>query len=71
MGWPYDGTRRWYVAYRRRNPGAKDYLGVLIRRQAELHRLIFAHGVSFILATSFGTKISNAAKLTRGTLLAD
>jgi hypothetical protein len=43
MGWPYDGTRRWSVAYRRRNPGAKAYLRVLIRRQAELHRLIFAH----------------------------
>jgi hypothetical protein len=56
MGWPYNGTRRWYVAYRRRNPEAKDYLGVLIRRQAELHRLIFAHGVSVILAPSFGTE---------------
>jgi hypothetical protein len=56
MGWPYNGTRRWYVAYRRRNPGAKDYLGVLIRRQAELHRLIFAHGVSVILAPSFGAE---------------
>ena len=56
MGWPYNGTRRWYVAYRRRNPGAKDYLEVLIRRQAELHRLIFAHGVSVILAPSFGAE---------------
>ena len=56
MGWPYNGTRRWYVAYRRRNPGAKDYLGVLIRRQAELHQLIFAHGVSVILAPSFGAE---------------
>jgi len=56
MGWPYNGTRRWYVAYRRRNPGAKDYLGLLIRRQAELHRLIFAHGVSVILAPSFGAE---------------
>jgi adenosine tuberculosinyltransferase len=56
MGWPYNGTRRWYVTYRRRNPGAKDYLKVLIRRQAELHRLIFAHGVSVILAPSFGAE---------------
>ena len=56
MGWPYNGTRRWYAAYRRENPGAKDYLGVLIRRQAELHRLIFAHGVSVILAPSFGAE---------------
>jgi adenosine tuberculosinyltransferase len=56
MGWPFNGTRRWYTAYRRRNPDAKDYLGVLIRRQAELHRLIFAHGVSVILAPSFGAE---------------
>jgi adenosine tuberculosinyltransferase len=56
MGWPYNGTRRWYVGYRLRNPGADDYLGILIRRQAELHRLIFAHGVSVILAPSFGAE---------------
>ena len=56
MGWPYNGTRRWYVAHRRRNPGAEDYLKVLIRRQAELHRMIFAHGVSVILAPSFGAE---------------
>jgi hypothetical protein len=56
MGWPYNGTRRWYIAYRRRNPDAKDYLKVLIRRQAELHGLIFAHGVSVILAPSFGAE---------------
>jgi len=56
MGWPYNGTRRWYIAYRRRKPDAKDYLRVLIRRQAELHRLIFAHGVSVILAPSFGAE---------------
>src|SRR5215210_2373683 len=56
MGWPYNGTRRWYVAYRLKHPGAEDYLGILIRRQAELHRLIFAHGVSVILAPSFGAE---------------
>jgi adenosine tuberculosinyltransferase len=56
MGWPYNGTRRWYVVYRRQNPGAKDYLGVLIRRQGEHHRLVFDHGVSVILAPSFGTE---------------
>jgi hypothetical protein len=56
MGWPFNGTRRWYVAYRRQNPGAKDYLKVLIRRQAKLHRMIFAHGVGVILAPSFGAE---------------
>ena len=56
LGWPYNGTRRWYLAHRHRNPGPIDYLGVLIRRQAELHRLIFAHGVGVILAPSFGAE---------------
>lgn len=56
MGWPYNGTRRWYATYRRQNPGAEDYLEVLIRRQAELHRLVFAHGVSVIVAPSFGAE---------------
>jgi adenosine tuberculosinyltransferase len=56
MGWPYNGTRRWYVAHRRQNPGVKDYLEVLIRRQAEHHRLVFDHGVSVILAPSFGAE---------------
>ena len=56
LGWPYNGTRRRYVAYRRRNPGAKDYLGVLITRQAELDWLIFADGVRVILAPSFGAE---------------
>jgi hypothetical protein len=54
--WPYNGTRRWYAAYRSRNPGVMDYLGVLIHRQAEHHRLVFDHGVSVILAPSFGAE---------------
>jgi hypothetical protein len=23
MGWPYNGTRRWYLLHRRRNPNAE------------------------------------------------
>ncbi len=56
MGWPYNGTRRWYLLYRRRNPHTPDYLTTLIRRQAEHHRLIFDHGVSVIVAPSFGAE---------------
>jgi hypothetical protein len=26
IGWPYDDTRRWYIAYRCRNPNTIDYL---------------------------------------------
>jgi adenosine tuberculosinyltransferase len=57
MGWPFNGTRRWYLLHRRNNSDTEDYLTTLIRRQAEQHRLIFAHGVSTILAPSFGTEL--------------
>src|SRR5215208_6756671 len=56
MGWPYNGTRRWYLAHRHRTPDTEDYLSTLIRRQAEHHRLVFDHGVSAILAPSFGAQ---------------
>jgi adenosine tuberculosinyltransferase len=57
MGWPFNGTRRWYLLHRRNNPDTEDYVTTLIRRQAEQHRLVFAHGVSTILAPSFGTEL--------------
>src|SRR5215210_6346892 len=58
MGWPFNGTRRWYLSYRLRNPGAGgDYLTTMGRRQAELHRMIFAHGVDVLLAPHFGTSL--------------
>jgi adenosine tuberculosinyltransferase len=61
MGWPFNGTRRWYLIHRRENPEAEDYLTTIIRRQAELHRMVFAHGVGVIVAPGFGTEL-----LTRG-----
>jgi adenosine tuberculosinyltransferase len=61
MGWPFNGTRRWYLIHRRENPEADDYLTTIIRRQAELHRMVFAHGVGVIVAPGFGTEL-----LTRG-----
>lgn len=54
MGWPFNGTRRWYLSQRLRNPDAGDYLAVLTRRQAELHSMVFAHGVSVLLVPLFG-----------------
>ncbi len=57
MGWPFNGTRRWYLMHRCENPDAQDYLTTLIRRQAELHCLVFAHGVRVILAPLFGTEL--------------
>jgi hypothetical protein len=60
MGWPFNGTRRWYLTYRRRHPAvAGNYLTILGRRQAELHRLVFAHGVSVLLVPLFGTELRN------------
>lgn len=57
MGWPFNGTRRWYLLHRRDNPAAPDYVTTTIRRQAEQHRLVFAHGVSVIIAPHFGYEL--------------
>jgi hypothetical protein len=57
MGWPPNGTRRWYLALRRRDPSAPDYTTAAIRRQAELHRMAFAHGVAVLLAPCFGKEL--------------
>ena len=55
MGWPFNGTRRWYLLHRRRHPGDdRDYLTTLARRQAESHRMVFAHGVSVMMVPLFG-----------------
>lgn len=56
VGWPYNGTRRWYTARIVREDFADDYIVTLIRRQAEHHRMLFAHGVSTLLVPSFGNK---------------
>ena len=57
LGWPFNGTRRWYLLYRASYPEADDYVGTLIRRQADLHRLVFAHGISVIMAPGFGKSL--------------
>lgn len=57
MGWPFNGTRRWYVLHRRANPDADDYMKTLIRRQAQQHRSVFAHGVGVIVAPGFGADL--------------
>ncbi len=54
VGWPFNGTRRWYLTYQRRDPGTADYLTTIIRRQAELQRMMFDHGVSVVVAPGFG-----------------
>ena len=54
LGWPYNGTRRWYLVNSPADPDPEDYLRTLVRRQGEHHRLIFEHGVSVLLAPSFG-----------------
>ncbi len=61
VGWPFNGTRRWYLLHRRHNPDAGGYVCSIVRRQAEHHRLLFEHGVAAILAPCFGYEL-----LTRG-----
>ena len=57
IGWPFNGTRRWYLLHQRANPDADDYMRTLIRRQAQQHRSIFAHGVGVIAAPGFGAEL--------------
>ena len=57
MGWPFNGTRRWYVLRQRDNPAGRDYVATIIRHQAEQHRLVFAHGVRAIVAPHFGNDL--------------
>lgn len=54
VGWPSNGTRRWYMAHRRENPDAGDYLSTIIRRQAKFHKMVLEHGVGVLLSPSFG-----------------
>ena len=61
VGWPFNGTRRWYLLHRRGNPSSDNYVSTIIRRQAEQHQLLFEHGVRVILAPCFGYEL-----LTRG-----
>ena len=57
MGWPFNGTRRWYILRQRDNPAGRDYVATIIRHQAEQHRLVFAHGVRAIVAPHFGAEL--------------
>lgn len=57
MGWPFNGTRRWYMLRRRGNPAGGDYIATIIRHQAEQHRLVFAHGVRAVVAPHFGSEL--------------
>ncbi|MGB3634346.1 MAG: hypothetical protein WA982_09925 [Rubrobacteraceae bacterium] len=54
MGWPFNGTRRWYLTHQQENPEAEDYLSTVIGQQAELHQMILNHGVRAILAPGLG-----------------
>lgn len=69
LGWPYNGTRRWYMLRRREGLIREGYLRTLVRRQAEHHRLVFEHGVQVILAPSFGNEtLKRGAEYTRAAL---
>lgn len=57
MGWPFNGTRRWYLLRQRENSADGDYIATTIRKQAEQHRLVFAHGVRVVVAPHFGAEL--------------
>lgn len=54
VGWPFNGTRRWYLLHRRSNPETADYVGTMVHYQAQKHRTLFGLGASAILAPCFG-----------------
>jgi adenosine tuberculosinyltransferase len=53
-GWPFNGTRRWFIGHKGARREAGGYLSTLVRRQAEFYRMVLDHGVAAILAPSFG-----------------
>lgn len=69
LGWPFNGTRRWYLTHQRSPFDPKDYLTTVIRRQAELQRMIFDHGISVIVSPGFGQEtMSRGPEYTRHVL---
>lgn len=69
IGWPFNGTRRWYLLHRRSNPAADDYVGTMIHYQALKHRLLFNLGARVILAPCFGYGLlKRGEEYTRGVL---
>lgn len=69
IGWPFNGTRRWYVLRQRDNPAGRDYVATIIRHQAEQHRLVFAHGVRAIVAPHFGSELLQRGRAYTRTVL--
>lgn len=71
IGWPFNGTRRWYRVHQWENPHADDYVGTVIRVQAEKQRMLFELGASTILAPCFGyVLLSRGEQYTRTVLSA-
>lgn len=54
VGWPYDGTRRWYLAHRDGSSEYESYVAVLAQRQAQISRMMFEHGTAVLLTPLFG-----------------
>jgi hypothetical protein len=69
LGWPFNGTRRWYLLHRQEYLTHGDYVTTTIRRQAEQHRLAFDHGVSVIIAPHFGAELLQRGKVYARTVL--
>jgi tuberculosinol/isotuberculosinol synthase len=58
---PINGTRRWYLLEYPPAPGAHvlwDYLAVIERRHIELYRLLFDHGIEYLLTPAFGPDLA-------------
>jgi tuberculosinol/isotuberculosinol synthase len=58
---PINGTRRWFLLEYPPEPGADvlgNYLAVIERRHIELYRLLFDHGIEYLLTPAFGPDLA-------------
>lgn len=57
VGWPFNGTRRWYLLHSLQSPSAESYVRTVVREQARHQHLLFELGASAILAPCFGYEL--------------
>ena len=57
IGWPFNGTRRWYLLHSLQNPSSESYVRTVVREQAKRQSLLFELGTSAILAPCFGYEL--------------
>lgn len=57
IGWPFNGTRRWYLWWQLASGDDREYVPTLIRRQAEQQALALELGAQAIFTPCFGAEL--------------